>query len=747
MKPFFLYFSFLLFCFLPISIGQPPDPLPLLNIGYYDCPLCLALQEVLSTYPNATFQLHCPPFEAWHADLFADLSLGASARYDLVLLDSQWLAEAVQRRLLLELTSFYEDRPELLADYYSSAFYAYAEFPPGQNRFYATPLFPDVMILAYRRDLLSSLLIDDIETWSDLVLAAEAVKSLNISGLYPFLGLWCSDFAACYDSAACSFNQIVWSFGGDIWDQATYRDDGVLQDPRNVDAIELTKQLIALGPPGGTSADFHAVTRSLCNGSVAIIAQWANLLSSVAAMPPEECPYGPSLAFTVVPGQVRHKLSLGGQGVSVNARLSPQRRQQALQVLAWLQQPQQQKRFIRLGGVSPRKSLISSGLFLNASPYAGVFSVSYPLVKDFWRLPEYLALLQIEMEYLQGAFNGSLAAADALQRMAKRQQAVIDAAYPHGPPPLNLHWERISDEALVALLVFVGLTVVLLAALCAWNFRHRAHPIVRFSSPHFMMLTISGLALLQGALLTYAQQPLTDTACQFHLWMAIVGVFLSLAPLVAKTWRVVAIWRSASLLQRKMIRNRHLFAFVALAMLVPLVVLTVWTAVDPNLAVRIDHSPEQPDYQVKCTNGNMSTYMGILIAYLGFLFISAAFLAFLTRNVYTEFNEARHISLVLYNGTMLACIFLPLIFFLTEDPTSNFLIEFGSVTAWTYLIVLLLFGPKLYKFYHSGEADQSSFAPPTPTPSFTPKSQTQTASSSLTQTHDTHETHDSSSTF
>ena len=55
-------------------------------------------------------------------------------------------------------------------------------------------------------------------------------------------------------------------------------------------------------------------------------------------------------------------------------------------------------------------------------------------VKDFWNIPEYNQLLSIEQEYLNLAISGQMDAKEALDSIASEEQAVLDKAYPDGPP-------------------------------------------------------------------------------------------------------------------------------------------------------------------------------------------------------------------------------------------------------------------------------------------------------------------------
>ena len=78
--------------------------------------------------------------------------------------------------------------------------------------------------------------------------------------------------------------------------------------------------------------------------------------------------------------------------------------------------------------------MLASDTFINATPYNPAFAESYLLVKDFWNIPEYAALLEPQMEYLNLAISGQMDPQEALDEIAIEQQEILNDAYPDGPP-------------------------------------------------------------------------------------------------------------------------------------------------------------------------------------------------------------------------------------------------------------------------------------------------------------------------
>lgn len=105
----------------------------------------------------------------------------------------------------------------------------------------------------YRKDIFQQLNLSDPFSQSELWEIADKINQANliINGISVrgYSGLWCTDPVACYDMAATSWNQIAWSFGGEIWDSTTFTIDGILQSEANVAALDLMIKLIQTGPP------------------------------------------------------------------------------------------------------------------------------------------------------------------------------------------------------------------------------------------------------------------------------------------------------------------------------------------------------------------------------------------------------------------------------------------------------------------------------------------------------------------
>lgn len=419
--------ALVLFVLALMAVAVPgSEPVPAtaqdteLTIIWFAWPPCEALNELVQSYPDADVNVDCIPLAQWHDQIFTSFIARSGA--DLPILDSQWIGEAVQGNHLVDLTEWMENLDT--EDFVPAALAAYGEYPANSGTYYGVPAMADVQVLVYRADLFEEAGFEaPADTWTGLLEQAQFFKESDLveNG---FTWFWCGS-AGCVDQVQTAWNQIAWSFGGELWNPDELQVEGVLNSEANVEALEFAAELYQTGPDGSGDFTYDEVIASLCNGSSAMTAIWVGFGPTIAN--PESCAQADNFAYAVPPGEEEHYLSLGGMGMSVSAYTEDQ--EAALAFLSWFESQETQLEWARLGGYSARFSVLESDVFLNAAPYNEVFAEAYPLVKDFWNLPEYAQMLEIQGEYLNLAITGQMDAADALDIIAEEHQIILEDAY------------------------------------------------------------------------------------------------------------------------------------------------------------------------------------------------------------------------------------------------------------------------------------------------------------------------------
>ena len=76
------------------------------------------------------------------------------------------------------------------------------------------------------------------------------------------------------DLVATTWNHILWSWGGELWDPATYKVEGVLNNDAGVAALQFAQELYKTAPDGASGFGFDETVGTMCNGSTAMIEIW-----------------------------------------------------------------------------------------------------------------------------------------------------------------------------------------------------------------------------------------------------------------------------------------------------------------------------------------------------------------------------------------------------------------------------------------------------------------------------------------
>jgi multiple sugar transport system substrate-binding protein len=407
------------------AAAEEPAPAekPELSITWFAWPPCDAIAQLVAEYPDAEIKVNCVPYPEWHDSIFTDFA--AKGGVDLPIVDSQDTGAAVVGGHIIELTDFLKNRTDF-DQWVPSALSAYGEYPPDSGRYYGSPIMADVQVLIYNKEILGQYGFDEpADTWEGLLEQAQTIKE---GGEHDgFVWFWIGSG----DQIQSAWNELAWSWGGALWDPATYTFEGVVNSPENVAALEFARELYLTGPEGAGNFSYGEVTTAMCDGTAAMTAIWVGVAAGWTDV--EACPQFPNMAFAVPPaGPKAHILQLGGMGMNVSA-YTPDK-DVALNFLEWLMSEETQLKWVQMGGYSALQSVLDSDTFKSAAPFNPVFSEAYPLVKDFYNLPEYQPLMTKEGEYLNLAVTGQMSAQEALDALAADQQAIIEEAYPDGPP-------------------------------------------------------------------------------------------------------------------------------------------------------------------------------------------------------------------------------------------------------------------------------------------------------------------------
>ena len=372
------------------------------------------------------------PWGSFYDRVAAEWAAKGSA-FDMVVGDSQWLGQGATQGHYLNMTDFLVSNG-IDKTVTPATLTSYGEYPAGSKQYWSYPTEGDAVGWAYRKDLFENP--DEMaafqakygyplaipETWAQLRDIAEFFTRPD-SNLYGNAIYTQKD----YDAITMGYENVFFSWGADWFDPATLAVQGYVNSPEAVEALDFYKGLYQFNPPG-SSNDFYAETNNhFIAGEVAMAMNYFAFFPALSN--PGTNPHAANTGFFVQPKGPTGKqhAALGGQGLSINAYVSPERQEAAKAFIKWFAQEDTQNLWAELGGYTCNINVLTSDTFKNAQPYNPAFAQTMQIVKDFWNVPVYGQLLEVTQRLLQGYAVGGEggSAQQVMDEMATEHEKIL----------------------------------------------------------------------------------------------------------------------------------------------------------------------------------------------------------------------------------------------------------------------------------------------------------------------------------
>ncbi len=371
------------------------------------------------------------PWPSFGTRTFAEFAAKGQS-YDMVVGDSQWLGQGATQGHYVELTDVFntELNGAALAP---ATVTAYAEYPKGSGDYWSYPLEGDACGWAYRKDLFENptemanfkakygydLAVPT--TWAQLRDIAEFFTrpDQNLYGL----SLYTQKEG---DAITMGYENVLFSWGADWGDPASYTAEGTLNSPEAAEALEFYRELYQFAPPGSSNDFWQEGVNKYTSGQVAMSMNYFAFFPGLAN--PATNPFADQTGFFANPAGPNGESfsALGGQGISIVNYISEEKKAASMEFLKWLATDETQQKWAELGGYTCNANILNSEAFLTNTPYNKAFSESMQKVKDFWAVPVYGELLTIsQAELHKFVVNGEGDAQSALDAMAKQHDEIF----------------------------------------------------------------------------------------------------------------------------------------------------------------------------------------------------------------------------------------------------------------------------------------------------------------------------------
>ncbi|KAJ3119463.1 hypothetical protein HK098_005491 [Nowakowskiella sp. JEL0407] len=218
----------------------------------------------------------------------------------------------------------------------------------------------------------------------------------------------------------------------------------------------------------------------------------------------------------------------------------------------------------------------------------------------------------------------------------------------------------------IAFFVIAAVSMVYSILLLAGLIYKKSSKVVRRSSPIFLYLMCVGSMVRYAAIFADGADPSVGS-CVAYLWMKYIGFCLIFGSILTKTHRINAIFRSTRRIQ---LRDIDLFKIFGPIMLIFTLCLIVWSSADqPQVMSGI--SSKNTDFMY--CHAPRSIPLGLLVC--GLCYAWGVYLAFNTRNVAADFNEAKSIGASIYVWAIID-VFIEVLGMATKlDPDLLFIVH------------------------------------------------------------------------
>ena len=258
-------------------------------------------------------------------------------------------------------------------------------------------------------------------------------------------------------------------------------------------------------------------------------------------------------------------------------------------------------------------------------------------------------------KYVAGGWSG-YAARVAVCDWVIDHQSDLAAFIPRGYPRVFEDNASYNEPLLHVAIGCGGVAVlyVLLAAVMVC--RYSAAKVFVYAQVPFVVMVLFGMLLVACGSIFLALEP-QDPICVSQKWFITLGYTLELVPLLVKIAAINRVVAATRRMKRVRLSMRSLCLTVVALVLVVIVFLTLWTALDsPNRHEdRYLKGVNVVSTSVVCASDS-ALWDPIVLCWNGILILCATVLAFQSRDVQEEFNDSKSLGTMIYSHFVFAVL-------------------------------------------------------------------------------------------
>ncbi|KAL7552918.1 hypothetical protein ACHAWF_016171 [Thalassiosira exigua] len=192
-------------------------------------------------------------------------------------------------------------------------------------------------------------------------------------------------------------------------------------------------------------------------------------------------------------------------------------------------------------------------------------------------------------------------------------------------------------------LALYGIAAFICISLATWTFARRRSTIIRAAQPEFMYLLCFGSLASLTAIVTLSFDESYGTSvrslsamCTATPWLFFTGYIIIYMALFSKLRRI----NSVLSFRRRQVKAHHVILPAAVLTLLALIILALWTALDPWVWVRETVDDATGETFGRCTSNNATAYIVPLAVLMIVATLLAAMMAYKTKDISSAYSEA-----------------------------------------------------------------------------------------------------------
>ena len=251
--------------------------------------------------------------------------------------------------------------------------------------------------------------------------------------------------------------------------------------------------------------------------------------------------------------------------------------------------------------------------------------------------------------------------------------------------------------------VMFGTAALAIVACMIWLFIERNKPQVKNRQPPLLGLVLLGCLISTSGILALAQESAGDgpvNACMVTPWLYSVGFCVTFATLSAKMWRIKKLFDGAARMQRIAVTAHHAMTKVGAILFIDIIILAVWTAVDPLQWTRevllTDKYGDPLSSQGYCISDHFAIFASPLaVLHFGILAVGSYY-CYLSWLIPTQFSEGKFVGVAILANLQVFLIGIPILLIVGIDADSSFFVQTAIIWINNITVVGFVFGNLIY---------------------------------------------------